>query len=177
VCKVQRLLGLYVHAKYKDMVEITESMKPVVFITHLEHHSNQISWEESIADVVIVPPDNEGNVSPRKLEKMLEKYKGRPLKIGSFSACSNVTGIETPYYQLAEIMHRYGGICFVDFSASAPYAKINMHPDNPLQHLDGVFFSPHKFLGGPGTMGVAIVSASLDRKSTRLNSSHVSISY
>ena len=64
----------------------------------------------------------------------------------------------TPYHQLAEVMHKYGGICFVDFSASAPYVKMDMHPDSSMQHLDGIFFSPHKFLGGPGTMGVAVVS-------------------
>ncbi|HEY4548958.1 MAG TPA: aminotransferase class V-fold PLP-dependent enzyme [Bacillus sp. (in: firmicutes)] len=156
--KIQRLLGLTLHEKYKKLNELKDWAKPVVFITHMEHHSNQISWEETLADVVIVPPDDSGDVSPIMLEKMIKQYEDRPLKIGSFTACSNVTGIVTPYHQLAEVMHKYNGICFIDFSASAPYIKMDMHPKNELQHLDGIFFSPHKFLGGPGTMGVAIVS-------------------
>ena len=78
------------------------------------------------------------------------------LKIGSFTACSNVTGIQTPYYKLARLMHQHGGLCFVDFAASAPYVEINMHPEDPLEKLDAIFFSPHKFLGGPGTSGVLV---------------------
>lgn len=161
VCKIQRILGLTLHEKYRNLKEILTLPKPVVFITHMEHHSNQVSWEETIADVVVLPPNESGDVCPAILEKTIQKYKDRPLKIGSFTACSNVTGIQTPYYQLAEVMHRYGGICFVDFSASAPYVKMNMHPENPLEKLDGIFFSPHKFLGGPGTMGVAIIDKNL----------------
>jgi len=161
VCKIQRILGLTLHEKYRNLKEIQELLKPVVFITHMEHHSNQVTWEETIADVVIIPPNEYGEVCPTMLEKAIKQYEDRPLKIGSFTACSNVTGIQTPYYQLAEVMHRYGGICFVDFSASAPYVKMNMHPENPLEKLDGIFFSPHKFLGGPGTMGVAIIDRNL----------------
>ncbi|MBB6445571.1 aminotransferase class V-fold PLP-dependent enzyme [Bacillus benzoevorans] len=156
--KIQRLLGLTLHENYQSLHGLKDLAKPVIFITHMEHHSNQISWEETLADVVIVPPDENGDVSPLMLEKMMKRYEDRPLKIGSFTACSNVTGIVTPYYKLAEVMHKYGGICFVDFSASAPYVKMDMHPKSAMQYLDGIFFSPHKFLGGPGTMGVAIVS-------------------
>lgn len=166
LCKIQRILGLTLHEKYKTEQERQASSKPVVFITHMEHHSNQISWEETIADVVIIPPDSCGEVSPHMLEKAIKQYEDRPLKIGSFTACSNVTGIQTPYHQLAEVMHRYGGICFIDFSASAPYLSINMHPKNPMESLDGIFFSPHKFLGGPGTMGVAVISKKIYHNNT-----------
>ncbi len=161
VCKIQRILGLSIHEQYQNSKDILEMPKPVVFITHMEHHSNQVTWEETIADVVIVPPNGSGEVCPAMLEKAIKQYEDRPLKIGSFTACSNVTGIQTPYHQLAEVMHRNGGICFVDFSASAPYVSINMHPKNPLEKLDGIFFSPHKFLGAPGTMGVAIIDRKL----------------
>ena len=159
--KIQRILGLTLHESFKNIQDIKDLVKPVVFITHMEHHSNQTSWEETIADVVVIPSNSNGDVSPEMLENMIKKYSDRPMKIGSFTACSNVTGIQTPYYQLAEVMHRYGGICFVDFAASAPYVHINMHPENPLESLDGIFFSPHKFLGGPGTMGVAVISKKL----------------
>ncbi len=95
------------------------------------------------------------------LKEKLKKYKNRKLKIGSFTACSNVTGIEVPVHELAKIMHENGGFCFVDYACSAPYVKIDMHPDNPLEKLDAIFFSPHKFLGGPGTPGVTVFDSKL----------------
>jgi len=95
------------------------------------------------------------------LENLLKQYADRPMKIGSFTACSNVTGIKTDYYEFAEIMHRHGGFCFVDFAASAPYVDIDMHPENPDQRLDAIMFSPHKFLGGPGSSGVLIFNKKL----------------
>jgi selenocysteine lyase/cysteine desulfurase len=100
-------------------------------------------------------------VDVKELKSLLQKYKDRPLKIGSFSACSNVTGIQTSFHQLAKIIHEYGGICMVDFAASAPYITIDMHPNNPMEKLDAIFFSPHKFLGGPGSSGVMIFDSRL----------------
>ncbi|HEX7584542.1 MAG TPA: aminotransferase class V-fold PLP-dependent enzyme, partial [Prolixibacteraceae bacterium] len=133
----------------------------VVFITHMEHHSNHTSWYETNADVVIVDPDEKLQVSPENLRKKLEEYKDRTFKIGSFTACSNVTGIRTPYYELAQIMHEYGGVVFIDFAASAPYDEMNMHPADPMQKLDAIMFSPHKFLGGPGSSGVLVFDQSM----------------
>ena len=159
--KFQRMLGL----KYCGKVNHTECLanreRPVVFITHMEHHSNHTSWYETNADVVIIDPDENLQVSPKNLREKLEQYKDRPFKIGSFTACSNVTGIRTPYYQLAEIMHEYGGVVFIDFAASAPYDQIDMHPTDPLQKLDAIMFSPHKFLGGPGSSGVLVFDQSM----------------
>src|SRR5690606_26950295 len=138
-----------------------DELKPVVFVTHMEHHSNHTSWLETIADVICISPDDEGLVDLNDFEEKLNQYKNRKLKIGAFTACSNVTGIEIPYYQMAEMMHINGGYCFVDFACSAPYTEINMHPENPKQKLDAIFFSPHKFLGGPGTPGVMIFDSHL----------------
>lgn len=153
--KFQRILGLKSCDKIinGDCVH-QEKEKPVVFITHMEHHSNQTSWYETTADVVILPPNSEGLVDLEKMEEIVSSYSDRKRLIGSFSACSNVTGIETPFHQMAEIMHNHGGLCFIDFAASAPYVDIDMHPENPKQALDAVMFSPHKFLGGPGSSGV-----------------------
>ncbi|HOK60685.1 aminotransferase class V-fold PLP-dependent enzyme [Tenuifilum sp.] len=155
--KFQRILGL----KNKSFVFKNPKERPVVFVTHMEHHSNQTSWYETIAEVVVVEPDKDLLVSPQKLRETLERYNDRPMKIGSFSACSNVTGIKTPYHELAKIMHGAGGLCFVDFAASAPYVKIDMHPADPMERLDAIFFSPHKFLGGPGASGVLIFNSNL----------------
>ncbi|MBE8728268.1 aminotransferase class V-fold PLP-dependent enzyme [Flavobacterium hungaricum] len=151
--KLQRIMGLRKNLDEKD--------KPVVFITHMEHHSNQVPWYEINADVVILPSDENNLVAPEVLSSEIKKYADRSLKIGSFTACSNVTGIITPYHQLAKIMHQNGGFCFVDFAASAPYVKIDLHPKDPEQQLDAVFFSPHKFLGGPGTCGVLVFNEKL----------------
>ncbi|MEN8228512.1 MAG: aminotransferase class V-fold PLP-dependent enzyme [Bacteroidota bacterium] len=130
--------------------------RPVVFITHMEHHSNHTSWFETIADVVMIEPNKDLRVDLDDLRANLERYKERKFKIGSFTACSNVTGVKTPYYKLAKLMHEYGGLVFIDFAASAPYMEINMHPKDPMEKLDAIFFSPHKFLGGPGSSGVLI---------------------
>ncbi|CAH2714252.1 Cysteine desulfurase [Neobacillus rhizosphaerae] len=159
--KFQRMLGIRVHEKWKGRLKLSESERPVIFLTHMEHHSNQTSWLESLADVIIIRPDNNGGIDENHLEQLLQQYKGRALKIGSFTACSNVTGILTRYHHLAKIMHQHGGVCFVDFAAAAPYVKINMHPKDPLEKLDAVFFSPHKFLGGPGTSGVLVFDSRL----------------
>lgn len=161
VNKLQRLLGLKIHDKLKRLYPIAEKERPIIFVTHMEHHSNQISWAETIGDVVCLPPGPGGIVDPAQLERLLLQFRHRPLKIGAFTACSNVTGFEVPIYQLSRKMHKHGGVCFIDFSANAPYAAINMHPPDPLEKLDGIIFSPHKFLGGPGTSGVLIMNSEL----------------
>ena len=159
--KFQRMLGLKYPDQLEQFVNLPPEKKPVVFVTHMEHHSNHTSWYETIADVCVIPPTKEGLVDVDRLQESLSEYKDRPLKIGSFTACSNVTGIQTPYHRLAKIMHEYHGVCFVDFAASAPYVEINMHPDDPMERLDAIFFSPHKFLGGPGSSGVMVFDSEL----------------
>ena len=161
VCKFQRLLGLKIPEQLIDYMKLPEEFRPVVFVTHMEHHSNQTTWLETIADVIVIEPTDKGLVDVSDLDEKLNIYKNRKLKIGAFTACSNVTGIETPYYQLAKIMHRHDGYCFIDFACSAPYVKIDMHSSDPLEKLDAIYFSPHKFLGGPGSSGVLIFDSQL----------------
>src|SRR6056297_1510272 len=157
VNKLQRMLGLKVCGTISRRECIQESERPVVFITHMEHHSNHTSWYETAADVVQLEFDEDLLVDVDSLRRELEKHKDRKVKIGAFTACSNVTGITTPYHELAKVMHEYGGWCFVDFAASAPYVDMDMHPkDDPMKKLDAVMFSPHKFLGGPGSSGVLV---------------------
>ena len=153
--KLMRILSLK-GCGGKDGDCVKQSERPVVFLTHMEHHSNHTSWFETIADVVMIEPNKELRVDLEDLRAKLEIYKERKFKIGSFTACSNVTGVNTPYGQMARLMHEYGGLVFIDFAASAPYMDINMHPDDPREKLDAIFFSPHKFLGGPGSSGVLI---------------------
>ncbi len=168
--KLQRIMGMRVPEQAQPFFNMPLHDRPVVFLTHMEHHSNHTSWLETNADVVVLEPDENLLVNPAVLEKAIKKYRNRPVKIGSFTACSNVTGIETPYYQLARIMHQNNGFCFVDFAASAPYVPIDMHPSDPLERLDAIFFSPHKFLGGPGSCGVMVFNSVLYHNTTPDNS-------
>ena len=161
VNKFQRILGLRIPERFKDNAFENEDDKPLVIVTHMEHHSNQTSWLACEVTLEILHADVNGMPSLTHLKELLESYKNRKMKIGAFSACSNVTGIKTNYSELAEIMHQYQGLCFVDFAASAPYIKIDMHPENELAQLDAIYFSPHKFLGGPGTSGVLIFNKAL----------------
>jgi selenocysteine lyase/cysteine desulfurase len=106
--------------------------------------------------VEIVPNGSDGNICLDALEDLLKRYEHRQNKIAAITGCSNVTGIQTPYHEVAKMMHAQKGLCFVDFACSAPYVSIDMHPKEEGAQLDAIFFSPHKFLGGQGTPGVLI---------------------
>ncbi len=161
VNKFQRILNLKPCHNDANLDEMLSGEKPVVFITHMEHHSNHTSWYETIADVVVLPATKEGTVDLIKMDEVVSSYSKRKKKIGSFTACSNVTGVGTPYHKMAAIMHKYNGLCFIDFAANAPYEEMNMHPENKDEYLDAIMFSPHKFLGGPGSSGVLVFKKEL----------------
>lgn len=161
VNKFQRILGLKVVENLKEHTQIPEHKRPLILLTHMEHHSNQTSWLETIARVKIVPCDEHGLISLENFEAILKENEHYPLKIASVTACSNVTGITTNYHEIARLMHKYNGLCFVDFACSAPYVEIDMHPEDAETSLDAIFFSPHKFLGGPGAAGVLIFNKKL----------------
>ncbi len=161
VNKFQRIMGLKIPENLKDYTNIPDEIRPVVFVSHMEQHSNHTSWLETMAKVEVVPPDENGLFCLDNLKKLLNNYKDCTIKIASVIAGSNVTGIQTPYHDIAKMMHQNGGVCFVDFACSGPYVDINMHPNNKDEQLDAIFFSPHKFLGGPGTSGVLVFNKKL----------------
>lgn len=177
VNKFQRILGLKVSENLKNYTTIPEEIKPIVFISHMEHHSNQTSWLETIADVEVVPCNNEGLICLNSFEKSILKHKDRKIKIVSITSCSNVTGIKTPYHKVAKLIHKYNGLCFVDFACCAPYVDIDMHPENEDEYLDAIFFSPHKFLGGPGSSGVLIFNKKLYKNTIPDNPGGGTVSY
>jgi len=162
VNKLQRLLGIRLPERVIEYTldgkspEIDETLRPVVFVTCMEHHSNHVSWLETIATVEIIAQTDDGHVDLEDFQKLLLKYKSRKNKIAAITACSNVTGIQTPYHEIAKLIHAYNGLCFVDFASAAPYVHIDMHPEEADACLDAIYFSMHKFLGGPGTPGVLI---------------------
>ena len=160
VVLLQRMLGWRVPEQYRDQVNIDPQDKPVVFVSRMEHHSNQTSWLETIADVKIVDPTAKQAIGLTALRNLVDKYQGRPM-VAAVTAASNVTGVRVDIGAVAEIMHEAGGRCFVDYTCAAPYDDINMHPDNPLGAIDATYFSPHKFLGGPGSPGILVVNKDL----------------
>jgi selenocysteine lyase/cysteine desulfurase len=168
VSKLIGVLGLRIPSALEDRYRLSEHIpateRPVVFIGPYEHHSNEVPWRETIADVVTIPQDPDGHIDLDALRRALVEYADRPLRIGSFSAASNVTGIVSNTIAIAEILHENGALSFWDFAAAAPYIDIEMHPsreEHPLAWKDALFLSPHKFIGGPSTPGILVARREL----------------
>ncbi|HLU31940.1 MAG TPA: aminotransferase class V-fold PLP-dependent enzyme, partial [Acidimicrobiia bacterium] len=161
------ILGLRIPASLEDRYALSACIppdeRPVVFVGPYEHHSNELAWRETIADVVEISEDADGHIDLTDLERRLVEFGDRPLRIGSFSAASNVTGIISDTTAISSLLHRHGALSFWDFAAAAPYIGIEMR--SPLthghDHKDAIFISPHKFIGGPGTPGVLVVRRDL----------------
>lgn len=157
------ILGLRIPCGLDDRYHLSdvipEDERPVVFVGPYEHHSNELPWRESIADVVEIAEDADGHIDLDDLERRLVEFAERPLRIGSFSAASNVTGIISDTSAIASLLHRHGALSFWDFAAAAPYIGIEMRSPGThgADHKDAIFISPHKFIGGPGTPGVLVV--------------------
>jgi selenocysteine lyase/cysteine desulfurase len=148
--------------RYGFSAQIPEAQRPVVFIGPFEHHSNELPWRESIADVVVIPESPDGHIDAGRLEAELIRYADRALRIGSFSAASNVTGILSDAEGITRLLHAHGALAFWDYAAGGPYIDIDMNPGgDPATAKDAVFLSPHKFIGGPGTPGLLIVRRAL----------------
>ena len=169
---VDKLIGILnlripadLDARYRLSERIPPTERPVVFTGPFEHHSNELPWRESIAEVVVIREDADGHIDLGQLSEELRRTAGRPLRIGSFSAASNVTGIVSDTRAIASLLHRHGALSFWDFAAAGPYVQIDMGaPDgDPLAYKDAIFLSPHKFIGGPGTPGVLVVRRELLR--------------
>jgi len=176
--RLQEILGIYIPPHTKDRIfssikslscdvcSILEKInidKPVVFIGPYEHHTNELMWREAFADIVVIELNDDGEIDTEMFRKEIKKEKYRnKVKYCSFSAGSNITGLLTDTSELAKIAHENGAYIFFDFAAIAPYIDINMMKDD-LRYYDAIFFSPHKFLGGPGSAGVLIFHQKLYR--------------
>ncbi len=161
------VLGLRIPSVLDDAHHLSDhipaSDRPVVFIGPFEHHSNELPWRESIADVVVIGEDADGHIDLGVLEAELVKYADRPILIGSFSAASNVTGIISDTSAISTLLHAHGALSFWDFAAAAPYVAIEMRsPEHGnLDYKDAIFVSPHKLIGGPGTPGLLVARRDL----------------
>ncbi|MFO7586861.1 MAG: aminotransferase class V-fold PLP-dependent enzyme [Gemmatimonadota bacterium] len=172
---IDRLIGILnlriprdLDVRYGLSARIPPEERPVVFLGPYEHHSNELPWRESICDVVRIHEDLHGGIDLEELEARLVEHADRPLRIGSFSAASNVTGITSPVRAASVLLHRHGALSFWDFAAAAPYVRIEMGPGGPegddaFDYKDAIFLSPHKMIGGPGTPGVLVARRELFR--------------
>jgi selenocysteine lyase/cysteine desulfurase len=142
---------------------IPASKRPVVFVGPYEHHSNELPWLESVAELIEIGLEDSGGIDLRDLEVKVHRYADRPLKIGAFSAASNVTGVLSDVRAIARILHSGGALACFDFAAAAPYMPIDMHPGPPEERIDALALSTHKFIGGPEGSGVLVANKALFR--------------
>ena len=164
--KLVGVMGLRIPSPLEDDYRLSDAIpadqRPVMFIGPYEHHSNELPWRESIGDVITIDEDADGHVDMTQLEARLEEFADRPLKIGSFSAASNVTGIITATREVSSLLHRHGALAFWDFAAAAPYVEVDMQSAASGDgYYDAVFISPHKLIGGPGTPGLLVARREL----------------
>lgn len=167
VNKLVGILGLRIpeplEREYQLSSHIPAAQRPVVFIGPYEHHSNELPWVETIADVVEIRLDEAGGVDLEDLDARLAEFPDRPLKIGSFSAASNVSGVLSDVPAIARVLHAHGAYALFDYAAAGPYVPIDMHPADPAERIDALFLSPHKFVGGPQASGLLVAHRSLFR--------------
>jgi selenocysteine lyase/cysteine desulfurase len=170
VNKLVGLLGLRIseplERRYHLSAHIPAAERPIVLVSPFEHHSNELPWLESVAEVVEVGLDASGRMDLADLERKARAHAGRPLRIGAFSAASNVTGLITDVRRVARALHAHGFAACLDYAAAGPYLPIDMHPGDPAEALDAIFVSTHKFLGGPEGSGVLVAHQSLFRSAT-----------
>lgn len=164
--KLIGILNIRLPSNLDDQYQLSDSIppdqRPVVFIGPYEHHSNELPWRESIADVVVIDEDENGLPNQELLLEALQRYAKRPLRIGSFSAASNVTGIESNAGEISALLHEHGALALWDYAAAGPYIAVDMNGRGaPGDYKDAVFLSPHKFIGGPGTPGVLVIKKKL----------------
>jgi selenocysteine lyase/cysteine desulfurase len=158
----------------KHKLETMHTEPPVVFVSIMEHNSNLLPWRESGAIVEFVDiREDTGELDYEHLKSLILKYSSyNGLKIGTFTAASNITGTLNDVDYISYLLHKNGALSFVDYASAAPYIKINVNgsttrfnntptEDTHLCYKDAIFISPHKFVGGPDTPGLLICKKQL----------------
>ncbi len=166
--KLVDILNIRIPANLDDIhgfsAQIMAFDRPVIFVGPYEHHSNELAWRETIADVVSIPLNEGGAIDQDILREKLIEYADRPLKIASFSAASNVTGLLTDVASITRLLHKNNALAFWDYAAAGPYVAIDVtgiQDEMGDTSLDALYISPHKFIGGPGTPGVLVIKRGL----------------
>ena len=162
---IQKIIGTYIAPMTFESISSVQSLDRIkselrcqgklilVIVSIYEHHSNCLTWKNQLCDLKILGLNTEGYLDLIELDAVLALWSKSYRKIVcSFSAGSNVTGIKTDIKRVTRTVKKYNALLFFDYAAIAPYVKISLKNE-----IDGVFFSPHKFLGGTGTSGIAII--------------------
>ena len=166
-----RLLGLEASPDARSRARaLPAEQRPIVFVGPYEHHSNLLPWRDSIADVVQLDEALGGGPDLQQLERLLEAAQARPLRVGAFSAASNVSGLLTDVDAVTLLLHEHDALALWDYASAAPYMPVQMNP--PCADAaraarlakDAIFFSPHKLAGGPQTPGVLVFKKKLARR-------------
>ncbi|GBQ10242.1 aminotransferase [Komagataeibacter rhaeticus] len=132
------------------------SRRPVVFIGPYEHHSNILPWRESGAEVITIGEASCGGPDLEQLDRALAEADPARLRLGAFSAASNVTGIITDVDAVTKVLKSHGALAVWDYAGGGPYLPINMRAGT-LYEKDAVVISAHKFVGGPAASGIMII--------------------
>ena len=161
------MLGLAAPPRTGGGAARPEAERPIVFVGPYEHHSNLLPWRDSIADVVQIGEAAHGGPDLAQLQAALEAAAVRPLRVGAFSAASNVSGALTDVDAVTALLHSHNALAIWDYASAAPHAPVCMNPPAAaaahasLLAKDAVFFSPHKFPGGPQAAGVLVFKSHL----------------
>lgn len=140
--------------------------RPVqVFIGPYEHHSNILPWRESGAQVIEISESENGGPDLAELAQMLAAAPENALKIGSFSAASNVSGILTDSDAVTRLLRAHGALAVWDYAGAGPYVAIDMASGTDAQK-DVIVTSPHKFIGGPAASGLLIINQAAVTRTT-----------
>ncbi|MBY4891945.1 aminotransferase class V-fold PLP-dependent enzyme [Rhodobacteraceae bacterium N5(2021)] len=157
---INRIVGLLQIEKL-----VASDKRVVVLIGPYEHHSNILPWRETGAELVVVPEAPGGGLDMAALRASLTAAQGADLIVGSFSAASNVTGIVTDTTDVTRVLKANGALAIWDYAGGAPYLPMEMGSSADCQK-DAIIFSPHKFAGGPGATGIAVVRDTIVRCKT-----------
>ena len=155
---INRIVGLL------DLAGIVrEGGRAVVLTGPYEHHSNILPWRETGAEVIEIAEAPEGGVDLKDLARALAAAQGAARIVGAFSAASNVTGILSDSDAVTRLLRAHGALAIWDYGCAGPYCLMEMGEGTDAQK-DAIVFSAHKFPGGPGASGVAIIRDELARR-------------
>ncbi|GGF60541.1 Selenocysteine lyase/Cysteine desulfurase [Mameliella alba] len=157
---INRIVGLL------DLPSLVSAGQRVVVLTGpYEHHSNILPWRETGAEVIEIAEAANGGVDMEDLSHALKASEDAALIVGTFSAASNVTGIVTDVDAVTRLLRAHGAFVVWDYGCAGPYCAMDMKAGTDAQK-DAIVFSPHKFPGGPGSSGVAVIRDGIARRAT-----------
>lgn len=123
-----------------------------LYVSAIEHKCVFEGGRFAKADVEVFPVHSTGAADLTVLEAMLDHHdRTLGLPMVALMLANNETGVIQPIAELAELVHRHGGILVVD----AVQAFGRMHLDIQVMDADFMIVSSHK-VGGPKGAGALV---------------------